>query len=45
MILNKKLIMALLATGISANTFAAEDSDNPDQTDSYRDTLKINEIV
>ena len=45
MILDKKLIMALLATGISANTFAAEDSDSPDQTDSYRDTLKINEIV
>lgn len=45
MILNKKLIMALLATGISANTFAAEDSDNPDQVDSYRDTLKLNEIV
>ena len=45
MILNKKLIMALLATGISANTFAAEDSDNPDQVDKRRDTLKLSEIV
>ena len=45
MILDKKLIMALLATGISANTFAAEDSDSPDHVDSRRDTLKLSEIV
>ena len=28
--LNKNLIVAMLATGISANTFAANDSNNPE---------------
>ena len=43
--LSKNLIMALLATGISANAFAANDSTNPDVTENYRDTLKLSEIV
>lgn len=45
MALDKNLIMALLATGISANTFAANDSANPDVTEGQRDTLKLSEIV
>ena len=45
MILNKNLILALLATGISANTFAANDSTDPDVTETHRDTLKLSEIV
>ena len=45
MILNKNLILALLATGISANTFAASDSTNPDVIETHRDTLKLSEIV
>ena len=43
--LNKNLILALLATGISANTFAANDSTNPDVVETHRDTLKLSEIV
>ena len=43
--LNKNLILALLATGISANTFAAEDSTNPEVVETKRDTLKLSEIV
>ena len=45
MYLNKNLILALLATGISANSFAASDSTNPDVTEGRRDTLKLSEIV
>ena len=42
--LNKNLILALLATGISANTLAANDS-NPDVVETRRDTLKLSEVV
>lgn len=43
--LNKNLIVAMLATGISANTFAANDSTNPEAVETRRDTLKLSEIV
>ena len=43
--LNKNLIVAMLATGISANTFAANDSNNPEAVETRRDTLKLSEIV
>ena len=43
--LSKNLILALLVTGISADTFAASDSTNPDVTETHRDTLKLSEIV
>lgn len=43
--LNKNLIVAMLATGISANTFAANDSTNPESVETRRDTLKLSEIV
>ena len=43
--LNKNLILAMLATGISANTFAANDSTNPEAVETRRDTLKLSEIV
>ena len=42
--LNKNLILTLLATGMSANTFAANDS-NPDVVETRRDTLKLSEVV
>lgn len=43
--LNKNLIVAMLATDISANTFAANDSTNPESVETRRDTLKLSEIV
>ncbi len=43
--LNKNLILALLATGISANTFAANDSTTPEVVETKRDTLKLSEVV
>ena len=43
--LNKNLIVAMLATGISANTFATNDSTNPESVETRRDTLKLSEIV
>lgn len=43
--LNKNLILALLATGISANTFAANDSATPEVVETKRDTLKLSEVV
>ena len=43
--LNKNLIVAMLATGISANTFAANDSTKPESVETRRDTLKLSEIV
>ena len=42
--LNKNLIVAMLATGISANTFAANDSTNPEAVETRRDTLKLSEM-
>ena len=43
--LNKNLILALLATGISVNTFAANDSTTPEVVETKRDTLKLSEVV
>ena len=43
--LNKNLILALLAMGISANTFAANDSTTPEVVETKRDTLKLSEVV
>ncbi len=42
---SKNTILALLATSISANAFAAKDSVSPELTDTQRDTLKLSEIV
>ena len=43
--INKNLILALLAPGFTANTFAANDSTEPDAVETRRDTLKLSEIV